>query len=313
MATFEEKVEKQVEILKQHTFLDPTRDRVFKEIFSKDATLIHFLNAILHLPEERKIVSIERKKPASTLTSAIDVEEVRFDVHAKLNNEEYVDLEMQRATHEDFVDRVELYASQLSIESKIHFDSQRTETEKEDHPYLMPSTYSIWICNFPVRFCECYREELGLFRFSSIGDPDALPVYDKKRYIVVDLCKVDAKVLNLNTAETEWLELFTRMASAKDAPKTKDPVIADVYRRMMVNALEKNFIKEIAAGMVTEAEIKTRIGTARREGREEARLGDAEAFLRDGDSVDRVARVLKLPLEKVQELADKIASGKAQS
>ncbi|PWJ57287.1 hypothetical protein BGX12_15613, partial [Fibrobacter sp. UWR4] len=117
------------------------------------------------------------------------------------------------------------------------------------------------------------------------------------------------------------LELFTRMASAKDAPKTKDPVIADVYRRMMVNALEKNFIKEIAAGMVTEAEIKTRIGTARREGREEgreegrdeARLGDAEAFLRDGDSVDRVARVLKLPLEKVQELADKIASGNAKS
>ncbi len=315
MATFEDKVKKQVEIIKQHTFLDPTRDKVFKEIFSKDVTLIHFLNAMLHQPEERKIVSIERKKPASTLTSAIDVEEVRFDVHAKLNNDEYVDLEMQRASHEDFADRVELYADQLSIESKIHFDSQRTETEKEDHPYLMPTTYSIWICNFPVRFCECYREELGLFRFSSIGDPDALPVYDKKRYIVVDLCKVDAKVLNLNTAETEWLELFTKMASAKDAPKTKDPVIADVYRRMMVNALEKNFIKEIAAGMVTEAEIKTRIGTARREGREEgrdeARLGDAEALLRYGDSVEKVSLVLKLPLEKVQELADKIAAEKA--
>lgn len=197
MATFEEKVKKQVEIIKQHAFLDPTRDKVFKEIFSKDVTLIHFLNAILHLPEERKIVSIERKKPASTLTSAIDVEEVRFDVHAKLNNDEFVDLEMQRASHEDFTDRVELYADQLSIESKIHFDSQRTETEKEDHPYLMPATYSVWICNFPVSFCKSYREELGLFRFSSIGDPDALPVYDKKRYIVVDLCKVDAKVLNL--------------------------------------------------------------------------------------------------------------------
>lgn len=132
------------------------------------------------------------------------------------------------------------------------------------------------------------------------------------KYIVIDLSKVDAKVLNLNTAETEWLELFTRMASAKDAPKTKDPVIADVYSRLAVNALEKNFITEIATGMVTEAEISTRIGTARREGRDEgrdeARLSDAEAFLRYGDSVEKVSLVLKLPLEKVQELADKIAA-----
>ena len=81
----------------------------------------------------------------------------------------------------------------------------------------------------------------------------------------------------------------------------------------MVNALEKNFIKEIAAGMVTEAEIKTRIGTARREGREEAKLSAAEALLRYGDSVEKVSLVLKLPLEKVQELASKIASENAKS
>lgn len=302
MATFEEKIQRQIEIIRQHTFLDPTRDKVFKEIFSKDVTLIHFLNAVLHLPEERKIVSIERKKPASTLTSAIDKEEVRFDVHAKLNNNEFIDLEMQRASHEDFADRVELYADQLSIESKIHFDSQRTEAEKEDHPYLMPSTYCVWICNFPVDFCESYREELGLFRFSSLGNPDALPVYAKKRYILLDLSKVDAKVLNLNTTETEWLELFTRMASAKDAPKTKDPVIADVYRRMMVSAMEKNFITEVATSMVTEAEISTRIGTARREGREEACKEMAKAMLADGVSLDKIVVYSGLTPEEIKAL-----------
>ena len=63
--------------------------------------------------------------------------------------------------------------------------------------------------------------------------------------------------------------------------------------------------------MVTEAEISTRIGTARREGREEANLSAAEVLLRDNDTVERVSRVLKLPLEKVQELADKIAGEKA--
>jgi|GEM_PF-2096142 len=129
-------------------------------------------------------------------------------------------------------------------------------------------------------------------------------------YIIIDLSKVDAKVLNLNTAETEWLELFTRMASAKAAPKTSDPIIADVYSRMKVSHHENNFITEIATGMVTEAEISTRIGTARREGKDEARYEDSEALLRDGLPVDRVARVLKLPVEKVQELADKIKNAK---
>ncbi|SHK89319.1 hypothetical protein SAMN05720468_1091, partial [Fibrobacter sp. UWEL] len=42
------------------------------------------------------------------------------------------------------------------------------------------------------------------------------------------------------------------------------------------------------------------------EGENKARLEDAEALLREGDSVERVARVLKLPVEKVKELADKI-------
>jgi|GEM_PF-5084569 len=89
---------------------------VFKKIFSKDVTLIHFLNAVLRPTEDRKIISIVRKKPASSLTSAIDTEEVRFDVHARLNNGTFVDLEMQRAWHEDFA----------------------------DHPYLMPCTYSVY-------------------------------------------------------------------------------------------------------------------------------------------------------------------------
>ncbi|MCQ2100501.1 MAG: hypothetical protein MJZ10_09380 [Fibrobacter sp.] len=40
---------------------------------------------------------------------------------------------------------------------------------------------------------------------------------------------------------------------------------------MMVSALEKNFITEVATGMVAEVEVSLRIGTARREGREEGR------------------------------------------
>ena len=53
----------------------------------------------------------------------------------------------------------------------------------------MPATYSVWICNFPVEFCKSYREEIGLFRVSDFCNFKAIPVYGKKRYIVIYLTK----------------------------------------------------------------------------------------------------------------------------
>ena len=37
--------------LRKRTFFDPTYDIVFKKLFEKTETLVHFLNAILHLVE----------------------------------------------------------------------------------------------------------------------------------------------------------------------------------------------------------------------------------------------------------------------
>lgn len=245
-------------------FFDPTYDVVFKKLFSRDETLIHFLNTVLRLRGRNRIKSIVRRKPAIVLTSKIGREEVRFDIHAKLGNGKFIDMEMQRASHDDFLCRVDLYASQLAINSKMEFDKSRPAKERKEHPYRMPQTYSIWICNFRVPFCRSYREELGLFRLGDAGKSDTLPVYDKKRYIVYDLTRY--KPSGKNTAEDLWMDVFTQMAKAEKAPKTGDKVIANVYRQMKVQESTENFVTEVATGMVTQAEISTRLGSARRAG-----------------------------------------------
>lgn len=56
------------------------------------------------------------------------------------------------------------------------------------------------------------------------------------------------------------------MAKAEKAPKTGDKVIANVYRQMKVQESTENFVTEVATGMVTQAEISTRLGSARRAG-----------------------------------------------
>lgn len=317
MTNFEKLVKKKVAELKRHTFFDPTYDANFKRIFSKDSTLIHFLNAILHLEGKRKIKSVKRKKPSVTLSSKIGNEEVRFDVHAQLENGNFIDLEMQRAEHEDFIDRMELYASQLAINSKIDFDQNRPTEDVEDHPYQMPQTYSVWICKFEVDFCKSYREEIGLFRFSDVGSREALPIYDKKKYIIVDLKKY--KPTGREPPEALWLEVFTKMASASKAPKTRDKEIANVYRTMLVKGTPEDLITEIAKGMVTQAEISTRIGTARREGRLEERKLQEEQHqmervnlikknLQKGKTPEDVADFLDIPLSQVLKIQQELES-----
>ena len=172
--------------LKKRTFFDPTYDVVFKKIFEKPKTLIHFLNAILHFDDKHKIISIENLKPTVKLSSLTTKQKTaRFDIHARTMDGRFIDIEMQRASHEDFLDRIELYSSLLTINAKITLDNEISKKERTEHPYRMPTVYSIWICNFNVDFCKDYREEFALFRLSDLKKSKPLPVYTKKSYIVI--------------------------------------------------------------------------------------------------------------------------------
>ncbi len=277
MAT-REQIENQIEEIKKRTFLDPTYDSVFKEIFSVDQTLIHFLNSILHLQNGEKIVAIEKRLKSSVkLTSKIGSEQVRYDLHARLNSGKYIDLEMQRAWHSYFLDRVVLYAAQLAINSKIDFDAAREKEFNEElkkhpdkeitiklkhdsHLYEMPRAYSIWICNFGVSFCNNYREELALYRQSDIGNANASAVYDKNKYIVIDLTRFHETVLD--TPEKEWLALFANAANATEEPESNESVILDAYARLKTTNTPAELIEKVAEDMVTKAEIMTRLAEA---------------------------------------------------
>ena len=251
--------------LRKRTFFDPTYDIVFKKIFEKTETLVHFLNAILHLEGVRRFVYAEPIKPTINLSTPAKKQKItRFDIHARTANGQFIDIEMQRASHEDFLERIELYSSLLTVNAKIVMDNETPPQQRAEHPYRMPSVYSIWICNFDVEFCNSYHEEISLFRHSDLGMPNPLPVYPKKRYIIVDLTKYVPK--KDNSPETEWINLFKNASKARRAPKVNDKILDDVYERLKISNATSKFIKKVATDMVTKEEISTRMGTARREG-----------------------------------------------
>ena len=127
--------EKEAEIRKQK-FFDPTYDPVFKKIFKNKKNLIHFLNAVLHLEGDSRIKSVDHLKPTVKLRNQAGNEKSgSFDIHARTMCGKFIDVEMQRAIQEDFLDRIELYSMLLSANAKIAMDTEATAKQREEHPY----------------------------------------------------------------------------------------------------------------------------------------------------------------------------------
>ena len=214
-------IREKVEEIRKHKFFDPTYDPVFKKIFRNKTNLMHFLNAVLHLEGENRIKSVGHLKPAIKMRNLAGKEKkILFDIHARTADGRFIDIEMQRATQEDFLDRIELYSTLLSVNAKLSLDAQASKKQREDHPYLMPTVYSIWICNFPVPFCREFHEELALFRTSDVGNSHPLTIYPKKRYIIIDLTKYIPT--ETTSPENQWIELFRNLPTAKAIPRGID-------------------------------------------------------------------------------------------
>jgi len=100
----------------------------------------------------------------------------------------------------------------------------------------------------------------------------------------------------------------------KDDPKTYDEAIKECIKKgVLGNYLEKN-CKEKFNMFVHDYDYETDIQVQREEsfeagqknGEKKKAIETAKAFLREGDSVDKVARCINLPLEEVQKLSEEI-------
>ena len=266
--TRQQKIQEKIAEIRKYKFFDPTYDPVFKKIFRNKQNLIYFLNAVLHLEGEHRVKSVVHLKPAIKLRNQAEKgKRISFDIHARTMCGKYIDVEMQRASQEDFLDRIEFYSTLLSVNAKLTMDAEITAKRRKEHPYLMPTVYSIWICNFNVPFCDGFHEEIALFRASDVGKANPLTIYPKKRYIIIDLTKyVPQKVHSL---ESQWIELFRNLPMAKDVPQGIDRSVRAAYRQLLVAKAKDKFVTEVATGMIDRDEYNACISYARNKGRAE--------------------------------------------
>jgi len=122
----------------------PTNDYVFKKLFGEEKDkiiLISFLNALFKeydfLPY---IEDLTIKNSENKADSAFENEFYRnhsgLDIKAKIDNETYIDIEMQNRTYFDLIDRGIYYCSKILAEETV-----------KGRNYKYPKVVSIWIVN----------------------------------------------------------------------------------------------------------------------------------------------------------------------
>lgn len=311
----EQWVDKTVEEIKKHKYLNPLFDAAFKAFLSDEQVLKNFLNGVFN-DERNKIESVVIKTPEINIIFPV-IKPFRLDIRAKTSNGFCINIEMQKARPDYFVDRMFLQQSAFLIQSKYEWDqanfgdmpSNLTDEERakrEIHRYEIPPTYTIWICDFPVPRQKTYRGDWA------VRNKEGLTLNDKVKYILYDLTRFNKLYEEIKTAEDRWLYLLKHAGTAESLPDFKDDIIAKAINRLRVDKASDKLLKEQAKDMVmTEEELdylamlKVR---ARDKGRDDRNIEMALDMLADNKPIEEIVKYSHLSMEKVLELRDSQAT-----
>lgn len=309
------------EIFESKTFLDPTYEPGFREVFKDADTIRDFLNSVLHLDGNREIDSLSFEYEDRIKFKMPSARSVVLDIHAWTKDHRCVDIEIQRCSHPFFVDRVLLYSFFLAIKGKQKMDKSPEfrllpEYERKRRRYELPEVVSIWICNFhPLGEARDYREEWNLFSDYDLKKGDVLPVSRKMNYILFDLRSFTKKPEELNTREDQWLYLLSKAGGDDKLPEFDDDYVARAVERLRIENASDELIHAQEQKMMSQDEIDCRIGDGVARGVEQGIQQGIQQGIRQGiqqgenNALD-VARSLGVSEEVLDQIRQKLAENK---
>ena len=302
-------------------FLDPKNDVAFRRIFGTEKNkdiLIHFINDVLELKDGDKIKEITFLPTVAVPEIAAKKQSV-VDVLCKDENGVQLIIEMQVSPQEGFEKRAQYYAAKA-------YSRQLNKGKEEGARYIdLKAVVFIAITDNII-----FKDKIFYKSDHIILDKESYS-HDLKdfSFTFIELPKFKITDINLLTNIIEkWCYFFKNANKTSEADLRKligsDFVIERAYeelnqfnwteeelltyeqetKRIMDNQAAEDYkIKQMKL-QVIEAEIKGKaegieIGEARL--REEKNM-IARAMLLDGDSVEKIARITGLSVEKINEL-----------
>lgn len=267
-------------------------DFVFKKLFSKkgnEAYLIQFLSNLLLL--DIKCIDI---KHDVALERNIEDEKIGIlDIKATLNNNTYIDIEMQMGDEKNVVKRSTYYAAKMMSEQL-----QKGEKYKEIKPVIV-----IFIMNFNY---FPFEEHINKTR-TVLNNHIEYELSNDMVYYYIELPKFREKESNLKDITSQWLtfidgenkkELERVMKDnnlIKEADKELDILSGDEDVRRMAELRQKYVIEMASAKSDGYDE-----GLAK--GEENKAIEIAKNMLKEKIDIDVICKVTKLDRELIENL-----------
>ena len=287
-------------------FINPFTDVGFKRIFGQEISkpvLIAFLNALLD--GERKIVDLQyldKEQPGET----IDNRSLIYDVYCKLDNDDYIIVEMQNKSQPFFKNRSIYYISR-SI--------SRQGEPGNDWVYDVKAVYIIALLNFHRDdISKEFRTDVALMdmKHKTLFSDKMRLVYLQLPYFTKELDECETLFEKLIYVlkhmdvlqRMPWLAqdaVFQKLASIADvASLSKDERIAydenlRIYRDNIA-VFEGQYLEGLEKGL-EKGEAK-----GRAEGRAEALMENARRMKADGMTPALIAKYTGLSVDEIESL-----------
>lgn len=277
------------ERLRGQVYIDPKFDTGFKELFDSEDALKDFLNGILQLEGDDKIKNLSFTFDTTiTMRSSLS-KKVILDIFATTGTGRFIDVEMQKAEHDFFIDRVVLYKAFLIIKGKQAMDHSK-------------------------EFLALSKEERESKRYEL---PEAVSIFTKNKYIIISLPQFKKSAGEVKDSVDAWLYLLNHAGDGKELPDFGNKILEEALERIKVDNADDELLTRQEKDMVTKEEFSTIVASrvlrelakarteAQAEGLEEGRAeGRAEA---QANALD-ILQGMNLSPEQISEFKEKLAA-----
>ncbi len=280
-------------------FVDIKNDIAFRKIFgneNKKEILISFLNAVLDLPDGKKIKTFEIKNPFQ-LPEIKELKSSILDVRvADQRGISYI-VEMQVEEPDGFEDRVQYYTAK-------QYSSQ---IEKgEDYPKL---NQVIFIGILDFNFFDDDIEYITRHRTVNIRTQKS--TLKAMEYNFIELKKFDKSLQECNTLVDKWIYFIKNATNLDVIPQDVTDeglklAYQDAYKhnwtKKELEAYDYASMRKQDERGKTDLAIKRAVKTAK----QEEKIEIATEMIKEGFSIDKIVRITKLDIDFIKDLINEM-------
>ncbi len=281
-------------------YLNPFTDFGFKKLFGSEVNkdvLINFLNSIL--PQEVEITHLTYLKTEHIGHSEID-RKVVYDVYCENKKGEKFIVELQKARQKYFKERTIFYSTFPIQEQAI----------TGDWNFELKAVYTVSILDFLIDDNSYAAKKKKIDENTSVKTTAMLMdietkeiFYDKLTYVQIHIPLFVKQEHELETMEDKWFYVIRNLQRFQNRPAALQERIFDkVFKTAELAKFNKKERMAYEDSLKKYRDIKNIVDTAK----EERSIKIARNFLKDGLSIEIIAKNTELSIEEVQEIANSL-------